>query len=644
MRRSLGLVAAAQLFPALLACSSGGGGGTGGPTPTCTRWQPSSASGPGDAGGHLPLAVGNRWVSGRSATGAPPWTQWIVDEVTGTRTVLGRTALVLAESDLDSQAPHGQAYWALDDHGLADLGNDDPSDTITPLVVPYYMLRFPLVTGDQFTAVDCSALDYGQDLDGDRKNERLDVRLVVTVAAVEPVETTLATFPEAVRVESRITATVHATASSQTVTAESLQTEWLAPGVGLVKQRLEVPLGSPAPVDGLLGYRIGSTLKGLVARRALASGALTAPLHAAPLAGGYLVAAGNGSPPGSAVARALQVTPGGLAGAPFVLLEVASQTPGPIEVTSPALARSGAGLLAASSTWTGTGGDLRVQRIDATGALLDGPGGRIVATATLSNPGFGGGPWLASDGSGFLLVWCELDRLQALRLDASGQAVAPVQTLAGPISYYAGPGSAAVVFDGARYLVLYEWLENVPSEELRALHVDVDGTVVEPSPLILSAAPGAKRIVSALFDGRQILLLLVDGRDPAGVALTLRRIDPAGPFLDGDAATGGLVLAQSPDLPASGSGLMAFDGTRTFVTWVDGGAIRLARMTPAGALLDAQGGRPGLVAIDSDPIGDASFNAPTPLPTGDGALELLYLAQDSLMLGAPTLRGVLLGP
>lgn len=642
MRLPFAPVALAVLFHALLACSGGGGGG-GQPAPTCTRWQPTTASGPGDAAGYVPLAAGNRWVLGRSATGTPPWTQWIVDQVTGTRTVAGRTAWVLAESDLDTQAPLGEVYWALDDHGVVDAGNDDPSDDITPLVAPYYLLRFPIVAGDQFTSVDCTSLDYGQDLDGDRKNERLDVRLVVRVATVEPVETAVASFPQAARLESRITATVRATASAQSVTVESLQTEWLVPGVGPVKQQLEIPIGTVAPTDALLGYQVGSTLKGLVARRALTSGTVHAPLHAAPLGGGYLVVSGSGSPPssGGAGAVALQVTPGGPAGGPFTLLDLAAPSPSITEVTAPALAARGAGLLAAASTWTGTGGDVRVQRIDATGAPLDGSAGRIVATAALSNPGFGGGPWLASDGTGLLLVWCELDRLQALRLDAAGQPLGAVQTLAGPTYVYEGPGSAAVIFDGTRYLVLYEWLGNYPNEELRAVHVGTDGTVAEASPLVLSAAPGAKGIRSALFDGGQVLLLMIDGRDPSGPALTLRRLAPSGAFLDGDGATGGWVLDP---LPAAGASGMAFDGARTFVTWIEGGSIRLARITPAGALLDVQGGRPGVVAVDSDPMADATFDAPTPLPTGDGALELLYLVQDHLMNGPPTLRGVLLGP
>ncbi|HUM11823.1 MAG TPA: hypothetical protein VLT82_12805, partial [Myxococcaceae bacterium] len=507
----------------------------------------------------------------------------------------------------------------------------------------------PLVQGDQFTSVDCSALDYGEDLDGDGKNERVDVRLVVAVTAIEPVETPLASFPAAVRLESRITATVHATGSSRSQTVESRQIEWLVSGIGVVKRQSEVP-GTSATTDVLVGYRVGSALKGLVGRRTLTTGTMHAPLHAAPLGGGYLVASGNGAQPSSgdaARALALQVKPGGPAGTPFTLLEFPSPPPTPplpppppLEVSAPALVARGTGLLAAASTWSGIGGDIRVQRIDATGAPLDGQGGRIAATATSSNQGFGGGPWLATDGTGFLLVWSELDRLQALRLDASGQPVGQVQMLAGPTLFYQGPGSASVSFDGTRYLVLYEWLAD-SSSELRALHLETDGTVVEQTPLVLSDRPGGKEVVSSLFDGAQHLLLLVDGRDPAGPALTLRRLDPSGAFLDGDAATGGLVLGQ---LPAAGAARMAFDGERTFVTWVDGRTIRLLRITSAGVQLDEQGGRPGVVAVDFDPTSNPSFDELTPLPTGDGALELLYLVHDSIALDPPTLRGVLFGP
>lgn len=614
---------------ALLVAGGCSKGGDGTPAPSCTRWTPGTAAGPGDALGYFPLAPRDRW----SVRAVDAWESL---EVSGTRPVLGYDARVLAAFDLDTRARLGEVYRAVDDHGLVELGNDDPGDALTPLIVPAYVARFPIVVGDAFTSVDCKDLDYGEDLDGDGKNERMDVRLVVTVGAVEPVTTPIATFGEAARIEQRLALTVRATSVPDQVTLEALARDWYAPGVGLVREVVEIPVGTPAPAVELVGYAVGDVAKGLLARRDIAA-SLRGPYASAPLGGGFLVAGSALRAVTAPVAIAgVVVTPGAAVGAPFDL--VALPPSGLIELSPPAMAPLGGGAAVVTASWNGLGGEVRLQRVTSGGALRDPPEGTVIGTGIPSWSSYGCGPAIAYDGTDLLAAWIADGGIAAARIGASGVVLGET-AIGAPAPER--PRCPVVAFDGTDYLVVYQTREDVPVgvDRLRAVHVGTGGAVAEETPLLLSDTPGVKRPIAMVFDGTAHVLLLADGRDGVATALTLRRLSRAGGWLDGDAATGGVVL-----LPGwasmNGASLygesVTLDGATPMVAWATGANTLPAlpseeawvtRLGPDGAPRDLHGGLPGVDVYLGGPMSCAGVASPLALGGADGIPEVLYSSE-----------------
>jgi hypothetical protein len=628
LRFSLSLPVAGLLVAA--GCSKDGGQ----PQPSCSKWAPGTAAGPGDVGLHFPFSAENRWVTNVPGTTSGAWQS---HEVSGTRTVLGQTATVLASFDLDTRSPLGESYSTVNDHGVIELGNNDSSDTLTPALVPYYSARFPLSVGDAFTSLQCSNLDYGEDLDGDGKNEFLDVQLTVAVAAVEPVVTDLATYPDAVRVEQRLALTLRASGSSQRVTQEGRVKDWLAPGVGQVREVTEAPEGSLQAARDLVGYAIGAVRKGLLARRLVESG-IDGPYgpFAWTFDGTSHVVAGRHSGlvgvPGRVTA--VRMMPGGLLSAPFDLLTVASG----VEISPPALAAGGGVVAALVSTWLGA--EVLLQRMNSAGTLLEPAGGKVIGEA-VSYWSSGCRPALASDGAGFLGVWpAAAGGLIAARIGADGTKLAGEAAIDG--------NCAVTAFDGSRYLVVYQ--QRV--DQLLAVHITTDGAVVETAPLVLSSTPGTKHPIAMVFDGAQHILLLADSRDGVSMALTLRRLSPNGEWLDGDAATGGLVLlprwASMNQASVYGESV-TLDGATPMVAWASGVQYLageeawVMRLGPDGNPIDLHGALPGVDTYLGDPAACGGVTFPIALGGADGMPEVLYNVDCGYPTYTETLRAVRFG-
>jgi hypothetical protein len=67
--------------------------------------------------------------------------------VNGTKSVLGTTATVFTQVDALRPLTSVDYYLAFSGGGITVLGNTDPTDTITPLIVPYVSLTFPVQSG-----------------------------------------------------------------------------------------------------------------------------------------------------------------------------------------------------------------------------------------------------------------------------------------------------------------------------------------------------------------------------------------------------------------------------------------------------------------------------------------------------------------
>lgn len=191
-----------------------------------------AATGPGDTQDHLPLEVGDSWTSLVTQAGSSAAVTHS-RSITGTAAMNGVTALV-SRGSTEGSLTELQEYLLKNGRGVTYLGNDDQADPWTPRLVPYPLAIFPLQAGASFVQVDRS-LDAGEDLDHDGKSEALHVRAVVTVQEPESVTVPAGTFEHSIRMRTESTITVTLSRDGRNIAVSTLQTQWLAPGVGPVK-------------------------------------------------------------------------------------------------------------------------------------------------------------------------------------------------------------------------------------------------------------------------------------------------------------------------------------------------------------------------------------------------------------------------
>ena len=203
--------------------------------------------GTGDIGNYVPLAQGSTWsfqgtdpTRTDPTTGQPPLPYSNTATISGTKSVGGVVTTVLSETNPLNEGAPEESYYTKDGRGLTFHGNNDSTDVATPQLVPYLTLRFPFGTGSTFEEINKKGLIFGQDLDGDGKNEKIDILSIVTVLGFESVSVPAGPFPNCAKVETTNTLTAIASSNGETVSLLVTQTTWYAPGVGPVKRVLTV--------------------------------------------------------------------------------------------------------------------------------------------------------------------------------------------------------------------------------------------------------------------------------------------------------------------------------------------------------------------------------------------------------------------
>src|SRR4029077_7739989 len=151
------------------------------------------------------LTQNNLWqYSGsQSLTGQPPPTTTYANTrtITGTKVIGSTTTVVSGETNSFNAGAASQEYLVKNTTGLTIWGNNDVTDQITPQLVPYQALRFPLQPGSTFQPFNKQGLDFGQDLDGDGKNETASTSSQVKIMEAETITVPAGTFPNTIRVE-----------------------------------------------------------------------------------------------------------------------------------------------------------------------------------------------------------------------------------------------------------------------------------------------------------------------------------------------------------------------------------------------------------------------------------------------------------
>ena len=200
---------------------------------------------PGDVGNYFPFAQGTTWnfQGTHTVAGQPTVNFQNTLKINGTHLVNGITTTVRSESNPDASGTPVDDYVTEDTTGITNYGNNDPTDLITPQIVPYQEVQFPLQAGASFTVTKVG-INTGQDLDGDGKPETAVLTQVVTVVDFETVTVAAGTFSNAAQIKSEVTAVVTLSKTGSTITKVEIETMWVAPGVGPIKREDNVTQSS----------------------------------------------------------------------------------------------------------------------------------------------------------------------------------------------------------------------------------------------------------------------------------------------------------------------------------------------------------------------------------------------------------------
>ena len=164
-----------------------------------------------------------------------------VSKVMGMETIDGVVVTVFHDTNPGDQGP-SDSYYRRDAAGIRYYGSK-PGTTLERQLVPYQIVRFPLAIPSTFEQLNRRGLNLGMDLDRDGESESVDVLAVVTVHAQESIRVPAGVYPEAIKLEARMTMDVHLTESGTTIQGTDVMTAWFAKGVGLLKyvERQTIP-------------------------------------------------------------------------------------------------------------------------------------------------------------------------------------------------------------------------------------------------------------------------------------------------------------------------------------------------------------------------------------------------------------------
>ena len=187
---------------------------------------------------YFPDQVGTRWQYRGQISEGPLQTidnKFFsnVSEVTGTKKLNGMTVTVFHDSNPGN---HGvsDSFYRRDVVGIVYYGSD-PGTPLEKQIVPYQIVRFPMSVPSSFQQFDRKGLDFGSDMDRDGTDEKVDVTGSTSLVGRETITVPAGTYPDAVKVEARMTMAIHLSSGGKPVRGTDVMTAWFAKGVGLVK-------------------------------------------------------------------------------------------------------------------------------------------------------------------------------------------------------------------------------------------------------------------------------------------------------------------------------------------------------------------------------------------------------------------------
>lgn len=617
-------------------CGGGGSGGT--------------ESGQSLSGEYYPEAQGDTWsYDATSSASSSPYFDTI--RVTGTATVLGSTATIFLEENLENSGVPIEEYYRKDSRGITYYGNNDPDDWINAALVPYDEMLFgqPL---NALTLFNRMGVDTGRDLDADGVSERMDARAVVRFDQFEPLVTTAGSFSSVARVTATVNLDLHYSRLGTIPSVETI-TEWRSQNFGLLKQIYSAEVGGNVFTDtmDIRGLRVNGVGAGYLTPQVLApdiarpiSDAFDLGRHAVGTDGaGFLLVTRqqtnipNISPTAKWSGRI--VLANGTVLPAFDMSSVDSHFNG-----EAAVAYDGSNYLAITGTAGGVSAPsgLYGQRVTPAGGLVDPAPGFSVAPGAIS-------PAIAYGGGVYLIAY-----LKPAQDDVFGVVVQPPNVVVPEFTIHNGTGiirSPSVAFDGVNFLIV--WARSAASgtpetADIFAARVASDGTVLDSS-IPLSTAQEAQDHPQVACDGANCLVLWRDGRNYPNGDMYGTRIDSNGTLLDGPADIGGIAVATGIDANAGYPGL-AYTGTEYIAAWSRGAFVN----NPGGptGIYTARIATNGSVSLGASSTGVAVSGPPAAatrlyfvaMAGGSGGTLATWLNNSELVGSTKSVSGALIFP
>jgi hypothetical protein len=198
----------------------------------------SAAAGPfSDGAEYDPLDTGTRWlyatVKTENKDSPVAYANSVV--VAGDHVVAGGVVAKAVTTSNDQNAGPTTEYVQVDERGMTDWGDDDPTDELTPLIAPYRTLYFPFSAPYDVVSVSRHGLAVS-DLDGDGRPEHLSVSGRVRFVGFEDLELPVGRFERCAHVRTRFPGTIVSSRYGASAHVADTYDDWLAPGVGLVRE------------------------------------------------------------------------------------------------------------------------------------------------------------------------------------------------------------------------------------------------------------------------------------------------------------------------------------------------------------------------------------------------------------------------
>jgi hypothetical protein len=537
---------------------------------------------------------------------APAASGTAVLTVTGTKSIQGANATVFSRQDSTNPAGNYDEYFAVGKGGVTALGNTDSSDTISPLIIPYVQLLFPVGIGPVST-VTGQNLPYGTNASNGPVT--LNLTQVIANTARETVDVPAGTFVNAVKQTTTVNATVYEGGQSAPITGN--EATWYAAGVGQIKDQTSASgAGTTLTTSSeLRRYLINGLWHGIGASLDIDSTLVTTgcegssrpdPAVSSDGTNFLIVAFACSTASGAALSNwvAFLVSPDGT-----VLNTVDLTTPAANAGTQVYLhavsAFDGTNYLIVYEDTSSSPSAIPLQSVvlSANGSVTAGP--VMVATVHVAQQLPAAREALGFDGNRFLLIYAEggapplVPGMSGLFITpGTGQAAGSAFTVS---TGEAGTSSPAIAFDGTNYFVTWTRDDTSPLG-LHAMRVTPAGALMDATPIVLAdfsmavlAEPCCDLEPTLSFDGTNYLVAYRDPRgEPGDTALnyatvSAARVSTAGVLLDGTPTAPGIVLAKSKSVPR-GRVRSVFLGGAHWVIWETNSSQQLnaTRVTPAG--------------------------------------------------------------